>query len=134
MTKYEFTKGEIRANLSITKRSYDLEARTTSFGQQIVTFARKLSITVVTKPLISQLVRAATSVGANYCEANDALSKKDFYHRIGISRKEAKETRYWLRMLYALFPNLKDEIEKHIQEAHELNLIFSSIIRRKGTK
>src|SRR5437762_3201789 len=78
---------------------FDLEERTARFGEAIIAFAKKVPITPVTSPLIKQLICAGTSVGANYCEANDAESKKDFRHKIGICRKESKESKYWLRMI-----------------------------------
>lgn len=81
--------------------------------------------------MISQLVRAATSIGANYMEADCAESKKDFNHKIGICKKEAKETIHWLHMLATAIPDKKDECRKLWKEAHELTLIFSSIVKRK---
>jgi len=68
-------------------RQFDLEERTASFGEAVIRFAQTIRETAVTRPLVNQLVRAATSVGANYCEANDAESKSDFRHKIGICRK-----------------------------------------------
>ncbi len=79
--------------------------------------------------LIRQIVRSGTSIGANYCEANDAESKKDFRHKIAICRKESKETKYWLRLIAAAQPELKDPARKLWQEAKELNLIFAKIAR-----
>jgi four helix bundle protein len=84
----------------------------------------------VTLPLITQLVRSATSVGANYCEANDAESRKDFRHRINTCRREAAETKHWLRMLAAADGNLRKDARILWQEAKELNLIFSAIFRK----
>ena len=81
-------------------------------------------------PLISQLVRAGTSVGANYCEADDAVSKKDFKNKIGTCRKEARETKLWFRMIAAAEPELKMEARKLWQEAKELHLIFAAIWRK----
>src|SRR3989339_269980 len=80
-------------------KKYDLEERTASFGEKIIKFVRLLPEDTVTRPIILQLVRSATSIGANYMEADTAESKKDFQHKIGIARKEAKETMHWLRML-----------------------------------
>ncbi len=74
-------------------------------------------------------MRAGTSVGANYCEANDAESKRDFRHKIGICRKESKESKHWLRMIAAARPDLRDEIKTLWREAKELNLIFGKIRR-----
>ena len=99
----------------------------------MIRFAKKLPVTSVTAPLISQLVRAATSVGANYCEADDAESKKDFRHKIGICRKETKESKHWLRMIAAAAPEVRDDAASLWQEAKELNLIFGKIRRRCQT-
>lgn len=110
-------------------RRQDLEERTACFGEAVIGFAKRVPITVVTTPLISQVVRASTSVGANYCEADDAESKKDFRHKISICLKEAKESRHWLRMIAAAAPDLRDEARKHWREATELKLIFAAIKR-----
>lgn len=106
-------------------RQYDLVERTARFGEEIIRLAKKIPKTPVTAPLITQLVKAATSVGANNCEANDAVSRKDFRHKIGICRKEASETKFWLRMIAVAEPKMKDRARKHWQEAHELHLIFA---------
>jgi four helix bundle protein len=79
--------------------------------------------------LIDQLVRAGTCIGANYSEADDAESKKDFRHKIGICRKESRETKHWLRMVAAPEPALKEDARILWQEAKELNLIFGRIRR-----
>jgi four helix bundle protein len=114
-----------------SKRSgaFDLEDRTAAFGEAVIRFVRSVPIDVVTESLVRQLVRAATSVGANYCEANDAGSKKEFRHRIGISRKEAKEAKHWLRMIVTVHEPSRDAAKGLWQEANGLNLIFSAIIR-----
>lgn len=110
-------------------KQFDLEERTAAFGETVIRFVKTLPETAVTRPLISQLVRAATSVGANYCEANDAVSKQDFKHKIGICRKESRETGHWLRMMNAAVPESAPEARKLWQEARELNLIFGAVIR-----
>ena len=115
-------------NDKITKKKYDLEERTAKFGENIIRFARKIPKDSVTLSIISQLVRAGTSVGANYCEADDAESGKDFKHKIGICKKEARETKHWLRMVVVACPNLKEEAIKLWTEAKELNLIFNAIV------
>jgi four helix bundle protein len=89
-------------------------------------------VNTVSAPLIPQLVRAGTSVGANYVEADDADSKKDFRFKIGLCRREARETKHWLRMVVAAEPQLRDDARVLWQEAKELNLIFGAI-RRRGT-
>lgn len=106
-----------------------MEERTAKFGEEIIKFAKKIPENSVTKPLIPQLVKAGTSIGANYCEADDAEPKKDFKHKIGICKKEARETKHWLRMIVVAVPELKEEVRKLWQEAKELNLIFNAIIR-----
>ena len=110
--------------------AFDLEERTAVFGEEVVRFARTLAVCPVTKPIISQLVRAATSVGANYCEADDAGSGKEFRYRISICRRESRESKHWLRMVAAALPEAKEAARSHWREAHELNLIFASIHRR----
>ena len=110
--------------------AFDLEERTAQFGEAVIHFARAVAKNSVTTPLISQLVRAGTSVGANYCEADDAVSKKDFKNKIGTCRKEARETKLWLRLLAAAEPDLKTEARKLWQEAKELHLIFAAIWRK----
>ncbi|MDP6438785.1 MAG: four helix bundle protein [Candidatus Brocadiia bacterium] len=109
---------------------YDLEERTGRFGEQIIAFAKTIPVGPVTKPLIDQLVRAGTSVGANYAEADDAGSKKEFHHRISLCKRESKETKHWLRMGVAAEPNLKEAARPLWQEAKELNLIFGAIGRK----
>jgi four helix bundle protein len=111
-------------------RSYDLEERTARFGEAIIGFCKTLSRSVIVDPLINQLVRSATSVGANYCEADDAVSKKEFRCKIGICKKEARETKHWLRMIAAADEARKDEIRRLWTEAKELHLIFASIWRK----
>ena len=115
-------------------QKYDLEERTAKFGEDIIEFAKRMPRTPITIPLISQLVRAGTSVGSNYCEADCAESKKDFEHKLGICKKESKESKHWLRMATKATPELKDEARKLWQEANELNLIFSSIVNKSRRK
>ncbi|OGF51774.1 four helix bundle protein [Candidatus Giovannonibacteria bacterium RIFCSPLOWO2_02_FULL_43_11b] len=114
------------------QKKYDLEERTAKFGEEIIIFSRKIPKDTVTLPLISQLVRAGTSVGANYCEADDAESGRDFKHKIGICKKEARETKHWLRMIVVSSPGLEVDVRKLWQEAKELNLIFNAISRKVG--
>ena len=117
-------------NKTPINRKYDLEERTARFGETVIEFVTKLPRNDINRPLVSQLVRAATSVGANYCEADDAESKKDFKHKIGICKKESRETRHFLRMIAKGNPNLRDKIIELWQEAKELNLIFNSIYKK----
>ena len=108
---------------------FDLEERTGRFGEQVIAFARRIPASPVTECLIRQFVRSGTSIGANYGEANDAESRKDFRHKSGICRKESKETKDWLRMIAAAAPDLSPDARRLYQEAKELNLIFGKIRR-----
>ena len=108
---------------------FDLEERTAVLGEAVIEFCLGLPNNPVAAPVISQLVRAATSIGANYCEADDAESKKDFRHKIALCRKEARETKYWCRMIAKAVPAEKPVARTLWQEAKELNLIFSRIVR-----
>jgi four helix bundle protein len=117
------------SNEPMTKTRFDLEERTAKFGEDVIRFCKKIPETSVTRPLISQCVRAGTSVGANYCEADDAESRKDFNHKIGICKKEARECKHWLRMIVVAVPELTEGARPLWQEAKELNLIFNAIIR-----
>jgi four helix bundle protein len=108
---------------------YDLDERTAIFGERIIEFALALRETAVTRPLISQIVRSGTSVGANYIEADDAVSRKEFVLKIGTCRKESRETKHWLRMIVKAVPDQRDSAEPLWREANELHLIFSKIRR-----
>lgn len=107
--------------------NYDLEERTAKFGENVIHFVSSLPKNEVNKILINQIVRSATSVGANYMEANQASSKKDFKNKIGICRKEANETKYWFRMISSANKDNADGCRKFWKESHELMLIFSKI-------
>jgi four helix bundle protein len=111
------------------KKQYDLEERTLKFSENIIILSTKIKKDIITMPLISQLVRSATSIGANYCEANGASSKKDFKNKIYICKKEAKETKYWLQLISKAVPEASDECKKYWNEAQELTLIFSKIVQ-----
>ena len=113
-------------------KTYDLEERTAIFGEDVIEFAKKLRKNDINRPLINQIIRSATSIGANYMEADGAESKKDFRHKIALCKKEAKETKHWLRMIAKADPSEKDVCRKLWHEAQELTLIFSSIILSSG--
>ncbi|OGG45499.1 four helix bundle protein [Candidatus Kaiserbacteria bacterium RIFCSPHIGHO2_01_FULL_50_13] len=113
------------------KRKYDLVERTAKFGEDIIEFAKTLPNTPINKPLISQLIRAGTSIGANYMEADGAESRKDFRHKIAICKKESKESTHWLRMVAKANPDRSDGCRTLWKEAHEFVLIFSSILLKK---
>ena len=107
--------------------NYDLEYRTKNFSKSVIVCLSKLLLDYRNKNIISQLLRSATSVGANYCEANNASSKKDFKNKIFICRKEIQETKYWLELLALTNFSAKEDLKKIWQEAHELSLIFNKI-------
>ncbi len=110
--------------------NYDLIERTAKFGEDVIEFANTLPRNEINRPLISQIVRSGTSVGANYMEADGAVSRKDFENKIGICRKESKESMHWLRMIAKANSNNKDKCRKLYKEAQELVWIFSSIINK----
>jgi four helix bundle protein len=114
------------------KKVYDLEERTASFGEDVIEFAKTLSRNPVNTPLIGQIVRSGTSIGANYMEADGAESKKDFRHKIALCKKESKETKHWLRMIAKSEPTRKEICSELSREAQELTLIFSSILLPKN--
>lgn len=113
-------------------KQFDLEDRTSDFAKDVRILAKKLSKTIGNIEDSKQVVRSSGSVGANYIEANEALSKKDFIMRIKICRKEAKESRYWLQLIDINEGNkdLEEERQKLIKEAQELMMIFGSILRK----
>lgn len=110
---------------------YDLEERTLEFAKRVRIFIKRLLKTIANIEDSKQLIRSSGSTGANYIEANEALSKKDFIFRIKICRKESKESRYWLQLI-DICQDLELEKEKKelTQEAIELTNIFGSIIRK----
>lgn len=118
-------------NSQNTKPPYDLEERTFLFAKDIRLFVKTLPKTIANIEDSRQVVKASGSVGANYREANEALGKKDFLMRIKISRKESKESAYWLRLIKEtdILDNHK-EAERLIKEATELKKIFSSIVQK----
>jgi len=110
-----------------SNNTYDLEERTAKFGEEVINFCKTVRQDAITKPLVNQLVRSATSVGANYMEANGASSRKDFRNKIFICKKEANETKHWLRMLNAAASEKQDELRRLWKECQELTLIFQKI-------
>ncbi len=111
-------------------KPFDLEERTALFGEAVIRFCKAIPHTVITEPLIRQIVKSSTSVGANYCEADDSISKKEFRQKIGTCKKEARETKHWCRMIAAAEPNHAETARALWREAHELHLIFASIYRK----
>ena len=120
----------ISDNVKIKSKPFDLEERTYNYAKDIISFVNSCPKTVVNLKLIDQLVRSAGSVGANYIEAREALSKKDFSLRVKICRKEIKESAYWLRLLEV--GNADDEKKRRtlLAETNELLRIFASIVEK----
>jgi four helix bundle protein len=110
-------------------KQYDLEDRTAAFARRVRDFTRLLPKDLTNLEYSRQLVRASGSVGANYIEANESLSKKDFLMRIKISRKEAKEARYWLQLIMP-HDNQSSDQQQLVQEATELLMIFTAILKK----
>jgi len=115
------------------KKPYDLEKRSFDFAKAVRVFVRQLPRTLGNMEDGRQLIRSSGSVGANYIEANEGLGKKDFLMRIRISRKEAKESRYWLGLIHAgTEERLEAERDVLIREATELMNIFGAILRKSS--
>lgn len=113
---------------------YNLEDRTARFGENIIKFIKLVKLNIINQDIIRQLIRSATSIGANYCEADGAESKKDFRHKIGICKKESKETKHWLRMLAEANYEYKEKCREFWKEAQEFTLIFSKIINNSKNR
>ena len=111
-------------------RQYDLEERTARFGKAVIGFAKRIPRNAVTSLLVSHLVRSGTSVGANYTEADDAESRRNFRHKVAICKKEARETKHWLQMVVEAASDLRRDARDLWREAKELHLIFAAIGRK----
>lgn len=108
---------------------YNLGERTARFGEDVIEFCKKVPLGPRTNRLIDQLTGCGTSVGGNYCEADDAVSKKEFAHIIGTCRKEAREAMFFIRMIAKACPDLRPNARDLWREANELHLIFSKVRR-----
>lgn len=115
-------------------KRYDLEERTAKFSEELIVFLKTLTLTPFNRRIIEQLIGSAGSIGANYCEATEGESKKDFTHKIGIAKKETKETKHWLRLLAKAEPSHKETLGKFWSEASQLLLIFSKIFNSSRKK
>ena len=116
-------------------KQYNLEQRTQDFARRVRIFVQKIPRNTSNLEDGKQVIRSSGSIGANYIEANEALSKKDFIMRIKISRKEAKETKFWLSLIdVGGNSELENERELLIKEASELMMIFSAIMRKSETR
>jgi four helix bundle protein len=135
MTKGKAMPGATTPNSGTsTSRPFDLEERTAQFGEAGIRFCKVLPHTVITEPLIRQIIKSSTSIGANYCEADDSISRKEFRQKIGTCKKESRETKHWCRMIAAAEPAQADKARDLWREANELHLIFASIYRKVSTK
>lgn len=114
--------------------NFNLEERTAKFGEAVIIFCKSLKQDFISMPIINQIVRSGTSIGANYMEANGASSRQDFRNKIYICKKEAQETKHWLRMMAICFPERKEEIRKLWKEVQELTLIFQKITNSLNNK
>lgn len=121
-------------NNIIIKKKYDLKERTEKFGQAVVQLAKKIPENNITKSFISQVVRAGTSIGANYCEADNAESKRDFIHKISLCKKESCEAKYWLCIIAQALPHIQKETKELEGEAKELTLIFNAILQKSNVR
>jgi four helix bundle protein len=115
-------------------KKYDLEERTAEFSERIMRLADSVQANALNKSIVSQLVRSSSSIGANYCEAIEGESKKDFIHKMSVSKKEIRETKYWLRLLVTSNPEIREVAVGAWKEAHELLLIFAKIVRTSKLK
>lgn len=110
------------------ENKYNLTGRTTKFGEDVIVLCKSIKVDVVNKPIISQLIRSGTSMGANYCEATNGSSKKDFRNKIFICKKETQKTKHWLQLLAKCNPEKTEEIRKLWRECQELLMIFQKIV------
>lgn len=122
------------SNTNLQNKTYDLEERTAKFAETIIDIMKKIPNDSINKRLMEQIVGSSGSIGANYCEANESESKKDFIHKMGIAKKEIKETKHWIRLLARANETFKNDFRKVWQEAQELLLIFSKIISSSRAK
>lgn len=109
-------------------KQYELEERLICFSEAVIELCQKLPKNQLNNPIINQLIRTATSIGANYCEANGASSKKDFKNKIHICKKESQETNYWLRLLLKTNKEFGKEINMLRDEVSQFVLIFGKIV------
>ena len=117
-----------------TNRYRNFEDRTTEFAKRIIKLCKEISKDTINRRLIDQIIRSSGSIGANYREANEALSKKDFIHRLRISRKEAKETDHWLELIKEANPEFSERMQNLFQEIREIRNILSAMIDKAARK
>jgi len=122
------------SNMSSNNNKYDLEERTAKFGEDIIDLCQKIEKDFINRPILNQLLRSGTSIGANYMEANGASSKKDFRNKIFICKKEAQETKHWLRMTKKAISIENQKVEYLANEGQELIFIFQKITSSLDSK
>jgi len=110
------------------RMNYDLEERTLAFGRRVVRLSKTLPKSVANLELSKQIVRSGTSVGANYREATEAESKRDFVHKLRVAKKEVKETTYWIDLIAEANPDLKERLSDLRKESRELMFILAASI------
>ena len=120
----------IEKNPKHRQKQYDLEDRTFNFTKEVIDFLKIVPKNFINNEILKQVIRSSGSVGANYIEANESVSKKDFIFRIKICRKEAKETIYWLKLLELGKPENRIKCKLLFNEATQLTKIFSAIVNR----
>ncbi|NCN59188.1 four helix bundle protein [Candidatus Woesebacteria bacterium CG22_combo_CG10-13_8_21_14_all_39_10] len=115
-------------------KPFNLEERTAVLGENVIRLCKDIKQNTINRPIISQLIRSSTSIGANYMEANGASSKADFVNKIFLCKKEAQETKHWFRMLSVIDPEVKTELQNLWKECQELTLIFQKIVSSSRKK
>jgi len=115
-------------------KPFNLEERTAVLGENVIRLCKDIKQNTINRPIISQLIRSSTSIGANYIEANGASSKADFVNKIFLCKKEAQETKHWFRMLSVIDPEVKTELQNLWKECQELTLIFQKIVSSSRKK
>lgn len=133
-TNFKIQTSDNIQNSNFKQRPFDLEERMAKFGEDIIYFCKTLTVDHISRPIVTQLVRSATSVGANYAEVNNGSSRRDFRNKAHISKKEIQETKHWLRMLKPCFLDKEGSLKIFQQEAHELTLILQTIINKLDLK
>jgi len=115
-------------------KPFNLEERTAVLGENVIRLCKDIKQNTINRPIISQLIRSSTSIGANYMEANGASSKADFVNKIFLCKKEAQEIKHWFRILSVIDPEVKTELQNLWKECQELTLIFQKIVSSSRKK
>ena len=115
----------------MTNGKYDLKDRTLKFSQDLISLCSRIPKNYINNPIITQVVRSGTSIGANYAEADNSPTKKDFINKLSIVLKEINETKYWLEIIVGILDEDKKVLARNLyKEVEELNLIFATIVRK----